>query len=82
MIEEQRRQLPARTQPGGLLDLGRDGGFAPRSKIKKGYSLSSRLAGAPNLWQRTRSYIMRWVLGAHNSIAPATAGRLWSGRST
>jgi len=55
MTKEQRRQQRARPQPGGLQDLWPCGGVARRSKIRKGYSPSSRLAAAPNLQQRALS---------------------------
>src|SRR6266404_3183499 len=44
-----------------VADLCHCDGVARRSKIHEGYSPSSRLAAAPNLWQRTRSLFMRWV---------------------
>src|ERR1043166_1467117 len=36
--------------------------------MHKGYSPSSRLAAAQNLWQRTPSLFMRWVLRATRDI--------------
>src|SRR5436190_21302399 len=60
MTEEQRRQNLARR----VADLWRCRGVARRSNIHEGYSLSSRLAAAPNLQLRTRSLFERWVLCA------------------
>src|SRR5262249_16833168 len=45
-----------------VADLWRCRSVARRSKIHGGYSLSSRLAPAPNLKQRTRSRFMSWLL--------------------
>ena len=62
MTEEQRRQGARQSLARSVADLYRRGRVARRSKIHEGYSSSSRLAAASNLWQRTRSLFMRWVL--------------------
>ena len=74
MTEEQRREALARAEPEGLPILCRRGCVARRSKIHEGYSPSSRLAAAPNLWQRTRSLFMRWVLHMLPPGAPKAFG--------
>lgn len=48
-----------------VADLCRCRCVARRSKIPKEYSLSSRLAAAANLWQRTASLFVRQVNLAH-----------------